>query len=171
MDPALIGDVASLQYQEFHVTKVLTLTGSSGCVIVDYRTDPDILRQVGERALIKIDSPVSAQFASTTAADQGYDVALVHHSRDNASQPTFLASVTGQKGSAYLTRSQAIRSTDGIVGYARNVTQLIKPDPQFGHSPRLVVYFEAFGSDQTSVARVVVHFVVKATGDETPDFA
>lgn len=170
MDSRLLGNVADLKLEHYHVSLTLELKKQHGHVVVDYRTNAEFKRQVGSRALINIVGPVHARFTSTTASDQGYDIALVHHSRVDTTLPGSLASVARQRNSLTLTRSQAIRVTEGDVGYAANVTTLIEPNPQFGHSPRLVVYFTGFGLTTESVGEVVVHFTVEATGDATPSF-
>lgn len=171
MDSRLVGDLASLELKEHHVSLSLDLTGKNGHAVVDYREHSSFCEQVGTRALIHIRSPVVATFATVTRPDAGYDVALVHHSRDNSSKPTSVASVLAQHGAVLLTRSQALFNITGTVGFAHNVTSLIQPDPLHGVSPRLVVYWQSFGIADKDVARVVIKFSVDTSGDATPDFS
>lgn len=170
MDSKLAGDPSALELRDYHITLSIKLVGKEGKLVVDYRNDTDLLRQVGTRALISIKGDVVATFASVTKPDAGYDVALVHHDRNNSTLPSRVASVLRQSGALVLTRSQAVVNLSGVVGYASNVGKLILPDPVQGVSPRLVLCWESFGTTDKSEAFLALRFSVEASGNQTPDF-
>lgn len=171
LGPVLAGDVESLQRINVFVAIPVLLKGSKGHAVVDYRTNSDFLKAVGKRAFVNIVSPVHAKFVGSVPADAGYSITLVHHDRNNTSVPTSHQSVALQEGASFLQYSQAKVVESGPVGFAVNVTKLVKPDPAEGHSPRLVLYFDSFNRDSTSVASVVVKFWVEVRGNDTPDFS
>lgn len=166
----LFGAVKDLEAKEVQVAVEVALTGPTGHVVVDYRTDHQVLRQVGTRAMIVISSPVTAEFVGSPKPDQGYDVVLVHHSRASTSVPTSIGSVVSKGGSCLLIRTQTIARVEGVVGYANNVTKLVKPNPQVGHSPRLVLFWHGFNLTSADTAQVVVRFTAQTSGDDTPEF-
>lgn len=170
MDPVLAGDVESLKRDRVFVSIPISLVGASGNVVLDYRTDKTFLSFVGKRSYVNIVSPVSAHFVASVPADAGYTISLVHHNRDNQTKPSSHKSVAVQEGSATLAYSQARVVESGPVGFAVNVTALVKPDPQEGHSPRLVLYFDSFGRGKDAEASLVIKFWVEVRGNDTPDF-
>jgi len=165
------GSIDQLGTTEHHVNILLTLEGVTGTRIVDYRTDREVLASIGRRAIVYFKAPPVADLITATDGNVSYNIRLVHHDRSNESRPASIGSVAAQVGASEIVRSQFLNTNQIPIGSAPNVTELIKPNPLVGYSPRLVLVWDSLGTAKASKVQLVIRCVISASGSDLIDFA
>jgi len=166
----LSGSITDLVKTEHLVNFKITITGVSGTHRLDYRLSPTLLSSVGLRATVSFRGPPLVEIVTPTSADVSYNVRAVNYGRGSDSRPADIGDLARMPGSVEIVRSQLLNINRVPVGYAPNVTSVIKPDPLVGHSPVLWLAWSSLGTTATSSVVVILHCVVDAAGVDLPDF-
>jgi len=168
---AILGASADLTTTEHLVNLVVVLTGQSGVDSIDYRTNVQLLASVGQRTVIRFVSSPVIELVTPTDAKVAYDIRAVHYARLSGSVPTTSASIAAIPGAVEIVRSQLLNTNRISIGPTPGVTDIIKPDPVIGYSPRLDIGWSSLGTTATSSVTVIVHCVVAASGTDLPAYS
>lgn len=155
--------------QTHQVNLVVELTNTKGTKRIDYREDPAILREIGNRAKVTLSAPPVLELITVTSASISYNIRAVHHRR-GSTPPSGLASIAAIPGAIEIIRSQLQNINRVAIGVTPGVGTLIKPDPLIGHSPVLDIAWESLGTLASSSVTLIVHCTLTATGADTPDY-
>lgn len=164
------GATEALVTTQHLVNIVVPLVGEQGVKRLDYRTDPLLLRAVGNCMVIRFVSNPVIELVTATSADVSYNIRAVHYNRDSSSVPTNTASIAAIPGSIEIIRSQIQNLNRVAIGSTPAVTDLIKPDPTVGYSPCLDVAWDSLGTDASAIVQLIVHCIVVSSGSDLPDY-
>lgn len=164
------GAIEGLTVTEHKVNILIKLVGISGCQEIDYRTSRAVLASVGRRSVIYFTEPPVADLVTATDGNVSYNIRMVHHDRNNDTLPTTAGSVASQLGASEIVRSQFLNTNSVSIGSAANVTELVKPDPLVGYSPRLVLFWTSLGTTAQSSVEIVIRCSFSASGSDLQDF-
>jgi len=162
------GAVADLVKTEHLVNLKLVLKGPSGVVDLDYRTNDKLLESVGLRSTIIFKSQPVVELVTPTQSDVSYNLRAVHYDRNSRSKPEGIGAIAAIPGSIELARSQLMNINNVALRPSPNVTDIIKPNPLVGHSPRLDLAWSSIGTTASSSVVVIVHCVLESTGSDLP---
>lgn len=152
------------------VNIALILKKRAGVAILDYRNNARLLASVGERVIIKFSEAPFIELVTPTSADVSYNIRAVHYNRASTSFPTCAADIARIPGAVEIVRSQLLNDNRTLMSFGSCVTDLIKPDPLVGYSPRLDIGWDSLGTSDTSTVTLIVHCVLVASGSDLPAY-
>jgi len=164
------GATAELTYTDYQVNLKVKCRGQTGVHSLDYRSNTHVIAAIGNRSVIKFKELPFIELITSTSSDISYTVRAVHYSRDSESKPTDISSIALMPGNVEIVRSQLLNINRVQIRNTPNVTDLVKPSPEVGYSPRLDIAWTSLGTNSESEVVLVVHCVFIASGADLPAY-